>query len=190
MKDSIITMQPTQSDIQTLRVGVIGLGWAGETHLKSYLTLPNVDVIAIADPFESKRKQVADTYGIPLQFENYEDLIARDDIDIVSIATPNYLHAPAAIAALSTGKHVLCEKPLAHTAEAAEAMVKAAAENNRVLHIAFNHRQRGDVRVLKQYIDNGGLGRIYHAKAFGCAEAGFPAMAVGSPTKKKRAADR
>ncbi len=159
-----------------LRAGVIGLGWAGETHVKSFKALPGVEVVAIAEPNAGRRDEIASAYNIPFSFANYEDMIARDDIDVISIATPNYLHAPAAIAALSTGKHVLCEKPLAHTQESAAAMVKAATENNRVLHVAFNHRQRGDVQVLKRYIDESGLGNLYHAKAYWMRRSGIPGM--------------
>jgi predicted dehydrogenase len=176
----------TPSAPQTLRVGVIGLGWAGETHLKSYLNVPNVEVIAVADPVDVRREQVAATYSIPYHYADYRDLIARNDLDIVSVGTPNYLHAPSTIAALSSGKHVLCEKPLASTAADAEAMVRAASENNRVLHVAFNHRQRGDVQVLKTYIEGGGLGRIYHGKAYWMRRSGIPGMG-GWFTKKETA---
>ncbi len=159
-----------------LRAGVIGLGWAGETHLKSYKALPGVEVIAIADISASRREEIASAYNIPFQYENFEELALRDDLDVISIATPNYLHAPAAVAALSSGKHVLSEKPLAHTLEAAESMVRAATAHNRVLHVAFNHRQRGDVQTLKRYIDDGGLGRTYHAKAYWMRRSGIPGM--------------
>lgn len=160
----------------TLRVGVIGLGWAGETHLQSYLNLPNVEVLAIADPNDARRQQVATKYNIAADYADFNDLINRDDIDVISIATPNYLHAPAAIGALSTGKHVLCEKPLASNATDAQAMVKAAVDNNRVLNVAFNHRQRPDVQLLKAYMNEGNLGNIYHAKAFWMRRSGIPGL--------------
>ncbi|MFN8447449.1 MAG: Gfo/Idh/MocA family oxidoreductase [Anaerolineae bacterium] len=160
----------------TLRVGVVGLGWAGETHLKAYLQQPGVEVIAVADPADIRRGQIATTYSIPHDYADYRDLVARDDIDVVSVATPNHLHAPVTIAALEHGKHVLCEKPLARSGAEGEAMVRAATAAGRVLQVAFNHRQRGDVQVLKNYIESGGLGHVYHAKASWMRRAGIPGM--------------
>ncbi len=76
----------------------------------------------------------------------------------------------------NSGKHVLSEKPLARSGAEGEAMVRAATNAGRVLQVAFNHRQRGDVQVLKIYIESGGLGRIYHAKASWMRRAGIPGM--------------
>lgn len=159
-----------------LRVGVVGLGFAGETHLKSYLQIPGVEVVALAGLEEAKLHQLGATYGVPHLYRDWQDLMARDDLDIVSVCTPNYLHAPIAIAALDLGRHVLCEKPLARTAAEAEAIVAAARRNRRVLQVAFNHRMRGDVQVLKRYIAAGSLGRIYHAKASWMRRHGIPGM--------------
>ena len=160
----------------TLRVGVVGLGWAGETHLQAYLQQPGVEVVAVADPAEVRLGQIATTYNIQHHYADFHDLVARDDVDAVSVATPNHLHAPVTIAALESGKHVLCEKPLARFGAEGEAMVRAATAAGRVLQVAFNHRQRGDVQVLKNYIASGGLGRVYHAKASWMHRAGIPGM--------------
>ena len=168
-------MQP-QSELQPLRVGVVGIGWAGETHIKAYQQIPGVEVVAIADQREDRLRQVCATYNIPGFYTSFQELIDRTDIDIVSVATPNALHMPVAVAALESGKHVLSEKPLARTAGEAEQMVKAAISSGRVLKTAFNHRERGDVQVLKAAIDSGMLGRIYHAKAFWMRRAGIPGM--------------
>ncbi len=161
---------------QPLRVGVVGLGFAGETHTNSYQQIPGVEVVALAGLEADKLAALGATYGIPHLYDNYQELIARDDLDIVSVCVPNYLHAPIAIAALERGRHVLCEKPLARTGSEAAAIVEAARRANRVLHVAFNHRMRGDVQVLKQYIDAGKLGRIYHAKASWMRRRGIPGL--------------
>jgi predicted dehydrogenase len=161
---------------QPLRVGVVGLGWAGETHIKSYLQIPGVEVVAIADTNQTQLNKLGETYNVKYLFHDWKDLVEHPELDIVSVCTPNFLHAPVSIAALDHHKHVLCEKPLARSAEEAEGMVRAAVDNRRVLDVAFNHRQRGDVQVLKQYIDLGGLGRIYHAKASWMRRSGIPGM--------------
>lgn len=158
------------------RVGIIGMGWAGETHLKAYQSIPNVDVVALADPRQERLQALKETYNIDDVYVDYEKLLSRDDIDSISIATPNQFHAPVGVAALSSGKHVLCEKPLARTSAEAEAMVQAAIANGRVLKTAFTHRERNDVQVLKATIDRGELGRVYHAKASWMRRQGIPGM--------------
>lgn len=161
---------------QTVRVGVIGLGFGGETALKCFKQLPDVEVVALAGLEEDKLEQLGETYTIPHLYHDYQDLLERDDIDAVSIGLPNFLHAPAGIAALNRGLHVLCEKPLARTNAEAESMVEAANAANRVLKVIFNHRQRGDVQVLKRSIDEGLLGTIYYAKASWMRRRGIPGM--------------
>ncbi len=159
-----------------LRVGIVGLGWTGWTHLKSYQQLPNVEVVALAG-FEADRlAQYGREFAVPNLYRDYQDLLARDDLDAVSVCTPNQLHAPVAIAALQGGRHVVCEKPLARSGAEATTMVAAAHQADRVLHTVFNHRARGDVEALKRYIDEGGLGRIYHAKSSWMRRNGIPTL--------------
>jgi predicted dehydrogenase len=159
-----------------LRVGVVGLGFAGTTHLKSYGQLPAVEVVALAGLETARLYQLGAEHNVPHLYRDYRELLARDDLDVVSVCTPNNLHAAIAIAALEGGRHVLCEKPLARTGEEAEAMVRAAIEHRRVLQVAFNHRARGDVQLLKEYLRTQGLGRVYHAKASWMRRAGIPTL--------------
>jgi len=161
---------------QPLRVGIVGMGGIGDAHLKASQQVPGVKVVAIADPNETRLNLMATTYGIENKYADYHDMLERDDLDAVTVATPNALHAPVTIAALQSGRHVLCEKPLARSGAEGEAMVKAAVEAGRVLQVCFNHRQRGDVQVLKNYVEEGNLGRIYHAKAFWMRRSGIPGM--------------
>src|SRR5579875_4023288 len=96
-----------------IRVGVIGLGFGGETHLKNYRQLPNLEVVAVAGVEEDRLALLGTSYNVPHLYREYGDLMQREDLDAVSVCVPNYLHAPIAIAALERGMHVLCEKPLA-----------------------------------------------------------------------------
>lgn len=171
---------------ERLRVGIVGLGWAGETHLKSYQQLPNVQVVALAGLEEDRLASLGETYDVPHRYPDYQELVMRDDLDAVSVCTPNYLHAPAAIAALDHGKHVLCEKPLACSGAEAEEIVRAALKAQRILKVVFNHRHRGDVQVLKRYIEDEGLGRIYHAEVSWMRRSGIPGL--GSWFTKKEMA--
>lgn len=161
------------SDATPLRAGVVGLGYAGEVHLKAYADL-GVERAALAGLEPERLKQLGAAYDVAELHSDWTELVGRDDLDMISIGAPNYLHAPIAIAALRSGKHVLCEKPLARSAVEAEAMVAAAVANDRVLHTSFNHRERGDVQILRRHIDSGALGRIYHAKASWMRRRGVP----------------
>ena len=167
----------------TLRVGVIGAG-VGVAHLKGYSNLPRVEIVGVAGLDDDRVKLVAATYNVPNTFHDYEDMLARDDIDAVSICLPNSLHAKVAIEAMQAGKHVLVEKPLARNAAEGREMIAAAEQYNRILMVSFNRRYRGDVIWLKQHIEAGGLGDIYYAKAFWMRRAGIPRLGFGSSARK------
>jgi predicted dehydrogenase len=159
-----------------LRVGVIGLGWAGQRHLEAYEALPGARVVALAGLEEPARQELAAQFGVERDVARWEDLLALDDLDAVSVAVPTFLHAPIAIAALERGLHVLCEKPIARNADEADAMVAAARGADRVLDIAFNHRQRGDIQELKAVMETGRLGTPYYAKAWWLRRTGIPTL--------------
>jgi predicted dehydrogenase len=165
-----------EQPLQPLRVGIIGVGWPGMKHLEAFRKLEHVEVVALADVNEKRLAQFNSTYQVPNLYTDPHELIARSDLDIVSMCTPNYLHAPLTVEALRAGKHVLCEKPLARTAEEGQTMIDAARETGRALEVVFNHRQRGDVQIIKRYIDEGRLGRIYYAKASWMRRNGIPGM--------------
>ena len=159
-----------------LKVGVVGLGYAGRTALEAFSELPDVEVVALAGLETDVLKSLGAQFQVPQLYEKWEDLLAVDGLDAVSIATPTQLHAPIALAALDRGLHVLCEKPLARTVAEGTAMVQAAEKAGKVLKVVFNHRQRGDVAALKHQIDEGQLGRIYYAKAHWMRRNGIPGM--------------
>jgi predicted dehydrogenase len=159
-----------------IRVGVIGVGWAGQQHIAAYHGLPGVEVVAIAGLEEPVRTALAAEHGIERHVARWEDLLGLDGIDAVSVAVPTFLHAPIAIAALERGLHVLCEKPAARNEAEAVAMVDAARAAGRVLDVAFNHRKRGDIHKLRELIDAGRLGRPYYAKAWWLRRTGIPRL--------------
>ncbi|MGH3490794.1 MAG: Gfo/Idh/MocA family protein, partial [Actinopolymorphaceae bacterium] len=130
-------------------MGVIGLGFAGGAALTGYKELPDVDVVALAGLEADRLAELGKEHTVPYLYERWQDLLDRDDLDAVSVATPTHLHAPIAIAALEGGRHVLSEKPLARSGDEAQRITEAAIKAGRVLKVVFNHRQRGDVGVLK-----------------------------------------
>jgi predicted dehydrogenase len=155
---------------------VIGLGWAGQRHLEAYEALAGAKVVALAGLEAPARQELAARFAIERQVARWEDLLELGELDAVSVAVPTFLHAPIAIAALERGLHVLCEKPIARNADEADAMVAAARAADRVLDVAFNHRQRGDIQALKGAIDAGRLGRPYYAKAWWLRRTGIPTL--------------
>jgi predicted dehydrogenase len=167
---------PTKSTEPTLRVGVIGVGWAGQQHLDAYDALPGVEIAALAGLEDTVRQELAAEYGIERQVPRWEDLLEQPGLDAVSVCVPTFLHAPITVAAFERGLHVLCEKPIARTVAEAQAMVDAARRAGRVLDIAFNHRRRGDIQTLKGVVDSGRLGHPYYAKAWWLRRSGIPTL--------------
>ena len=159
-----------------LRVGVVGIGWAGQQHLMAYNALEGVRIVALAGMEEELRNSLQAEYSIPNAFADWKDMLEHGGLDAISVAVPTFLHAPIAIAALERGIHVLSEKPIARNAVEGQAMVDAARKAGRVLDIAFNHRRRGDIKALKSVIDDGGLGRPYYAKASWLRRSGIPTL--------------
>lgn len=149
---------------RTVRVGVVGLGWPGQRHLEAYQTNPSVEIIAVADANPVLRATVQEQFRVSRGFDDLASLLALDDLDAVSVCTPNFLHEPMTRQALSAGKHVLCEKPLAATLEQGERLAVATRESDRVCMIGFGRRFREDSRAVKALIDAGDLGEIYHAR--------------------------
>ncbi|QEW03739.1 Gfo/Idh/MocA family protein [Microbacterium lushaniae] len=169
-------MTPTSSASAPLRVAVVGLGWAGQQHIAAYAANPDVDLVAIAGLEDAPRAELAEKFGIPVAVADWQELFSSTPLDAVSVAVPTFLHAPIAIAALQRGIHVLSEKPIARSAAEAAEMVSAARTAGRVLQVAFNHRQRGDVRALAAEVASGALGRIYHVRASWLRRSGIPAL--------------
>jgi predicted dehydrogenase len=100
--------------------------------------------------------------------------LRRADLDVVSIALPNYLHAPVALAALAAGKHVMLDKPMATNARAAARLVTAAKQHGRLLMVGQNSRFDPEVQTARQLVTKGVLGEVYHAKSAWTRRAGIP----------------
>jgi predicted dehydrogenase len=142
----------------TLGIGVIGAGFAGGTHARALRDLPGAKAVAItADPPEHARP-VADECGMRLE-PSVAALCAADDVDLVIVASPTYLHAEHAIAAAGAGKHVFCEKPLARTPDQARAIVRACEDAGVRLAVGHVVRYFPEYRRAKELLDAGALGR-------------------------------
>ena len=159
-----------------MKVGVVGVGWAGQQHIKAYASMDGVSLVGIAGLEEETRTRLAEEFGVAVSVARWEDLLDVDGLEAISVAVPTFLHAPIATAALERGIHVLSEKPIALNGEQADAMVAAARSAGRVLDVAFNHRRRGDVQKLRELIEEGRLGRPYYTKAWWLRRTGIPTL--------------
>lgn len=158
----------------TIKVGIIGSGLIARlAHAPGYQKA-GVTIVATADLVEERAKKLAADFDIAHTFTDYRDLLARPDIDAVSVCVPNYMHKEITIAALKAGKHVLCEKPMAMTVDEAKEMLVASEQSGKILMLGFNNRFRSDVQRLKKVIETGELGDIYYAKTGYIRRRGTP----------------
>lgn len=156
-----------------LRCGVIGLG-IGRSHIAGYQSHPSAEVAAVADLDEARLHTVADEYGVPARYQSPEEMLAKERLDVVSVATPNKLHKPLTIAAMRAGCHVLCEKPMAMSATEGRAMLAEAEKTGKLLMINFSYRFREEVLALKRAADRGEFGRVYFARTVWHRRRGMP----------------
>jgi predicted dehydrogenase len=161
--------------VDRVKIGIIGAGMiAHRSHAEAFQAVPEAEVVAIADVDEERAKTLAEKYSVPQVYTSYEELLAKSGVDAVSVALPVFLHAPATIAALEAGKHVLCEKPMARTGAEAQAMVDAARSSGKKLAVYWRNRFGARAIKAKQIIDAGDLGRIYYARTIGLRWRGRP----------------
>jgi len=151
-----------------IKVGIIGCGSiAKHRHIPEHAMNENVEIVAFCDVIAARAHAFADQYNAKA-YVDYTELLENEEIDAVSVCTPNSLHAPVSIAALKAGKHVLCEKPMATSSEEAEAMIAAANENGKKLMIGHNQRFVASHAKARSIIESGTLGKIYSFRtAFG-----------------------
>ncbi|MFC3771491.1 Gfo/Idh/MocA family protein [Paenibacillus sp. GCM10012303] len=143
----------------TVRVGIIGLGNWGECHLEAFHALPHAEVAAVADPRPDRLDVAKIKYGVSSCYTDYNKLLERDDIDLVSVVTTEHLHLDPVVKALCSGKHVLVEKPVSTRLSEAAEMHRVALEQGR--YVMPGHLLRFDPRYadIRRAIADGEIGR-------------------------------
>lgn len=150
-----------------LRAGVIGAGAiAVFRHLPEYAANTDVELVAVSDPRLERAQAEAARFGHLAAYADYHEMLARERLDVVSVCTPNHLHAPVTIDALSAGAHVLVEKPMATTLDDADAMIAAARQARRVLMVDQNERFMPVHTAARGIIAREELGRVLTFRAF------------------------
>lgn len=170
--------------LSTINVAVIGAGAIGVEHIASFQQHPLARVVALAETSVDRGREAVAKFGIPKLVSDYRELLARDDIDAVSIALPNYLHAPVALDALRAGKHVMIDKPMATNARDAAQLAREAKKRKRLLLVGQNNRFAPEVQMAKQFIERGVLGEVYHAKTAWSRRSGIPRIGSWFTQKK------
>lgn len=156
-----------------LKAAVIGLGM-GKAHVRGFQSHNDVEVVAVADLNGELCEQVKEEFSIPRAYTNPEEMLKSEEIDIVSIATPNKFHMPLTLAAFEAGCHVLCEKPMAMNAEEGQKMIDAAEKAGKRLMINFSYRFHAQSQMLKNEVDKGTFGDFYYGRTFWHRRYGMP----------------
>ncbi len=157
---------PSMTAAKKVRVAVVGAGHVAQiAHIPGYKQNPAAELVAVVDDDPVKARRIQEQFGFAEWYEDISDMLKNADVDAVDVCTPNYLHASMTIAALRSGHHVLCEKPLARSAAEGERMVNTAEKNGKILMVALNNRFREDVRTLATFVKGKELGEVQIVRA-------------------------
>jgi UDP-N-acetyl-2-amino-2-deoxyglucuronate dehydrogenase len=148
----------------TLRFGIIGAGNIAPVHAVAINSIEGAELLAVADSNPERGQVLADKFG-GTPYTDYHDLLARSDVDAVTICLPPYLHAPVTLDAAAAGKHVLCEKPMAISLAECDAMIAACEKAGVTLGVVFQGRFEPLALQLKTAIDSGELGQLLWVSA-------------------------
>ena len=164
-----------------LKIGFIGCGGiANGKHLPGMAQQPGVDLVAFCDIVIERALAAAKQYGTSdaKVYADYRELLKDKSIDAVHVLTPNVSHCEITVAALESGKHVLCEKPMAATAADAQKMMDAHKRTGKMLTIGYQYRHFHEHAMAKKVVDDGWLGDIYYAEASYIRRRGVPTWGV------------
>ncbi len=159
-----------------VRVGIIGCGWIAEAHVKQYLKCPDVVIVAGSDIIPGKAAKFFADMGVEgaACYESTEEMLEKEDLDVVSVCTYNSQHAPCAIQAMKAGVDVMLEKPFTVTLEEAVEVMKVEKETGRLLSIGFQPRMDENMKMIKKIVESGELGDIYYIQTGGGRRRGIP----------------
>ncbi len=158
---------------RTIGIGVIGMGWMGETHSRSYRTLQDrfhdsdfqPRLVACSDNMEERAVQARERFGFEHYTMDWREIIANPEIEAVNITTPNGLHLEMVKAAAAAGKHILCEKPVGKDPQETAQCEQAARHAGVLTFVGYNYRWPPLVQYAKQIIEDGRLGRLTHYRS-------------------------
>ena len=177
--DAFKENQETAKEIDTskkVKVGIIGTGWIAEAHVREYVQMPDVEIVAAADLIPGKAEAFFNRLGIEgvRYYESGHAMLEAEELDAVSICVYNCQHAPCAIDALEHGVNVMLEKPFTVTLDEAVEVMKAEKKSGKILTIGYQPRMSANMQMIKKIVDSGELGKIYYLQAGGGRRRGIP----------------
>jgi predicted dehydrogenase len=151
--------------MEAVGVGIVGSAFAAGLHADAYGRCPYATIVAASSKAPEELRRFCQRFEIPHVYDDLEGMLAREDIQLVSVCAPNFTHKELVLAALGAGKHVICEKPLATTTEDAKAMVTAAQAAGRRLFYAEDWVFAPALVRVAELIGEGAVGRVVYVKA-------------------------
>ncbi len=145
--------------MKKFRTGIVGVGFIGAAHIEALRRLGNIEVVAIADPVNAPHK--AERLGVPKAYDNYQEMIEKESLDVVHVCTPNFTHSEITVFAMDNGVNVVCEKPMCVTIQEADLMVAKAKETGLMNGLNFHNRWYPMTSELTEMIKDGDLGPIH-----------------------------
>ena len=169
---------------KTLGIGIIGSGGIAQgAHMPAFAALDDCEIVAVADISKAARDSAAEKFNVPNKFKDWKDLLALEEVDVVSVCTPNTYHCEPTVDALRAGKHVQVEKPMAISVAEAKKMDREAMKAGKKLMVGQTARFNPQAVAMKDFIDSGATGDIYYARATALRRRGIPGW--GAFTSKK-----
>ncbi|PKM63114.1 MAG: gfo/Idh/MocA family oxidoreductase [Firmicutes bacterium HGW-Firmicutes-21] len=168
-----------------IKVAIIGCGTiANSAHIPAYIANADAEIKYFCDILPEKAKKAVEKYGCGIAVTDYKEILADPEVEAISVCTPNKMHSIITIDCLKAGKNVLCEKPAARIFSEAKAMQDAQHESGKVLNIGVVNRFNPAVNKLREMIQNGDLGEIYHVYACFRSQRSIPGLGGAFTTKE------
>ncbi len=159
-------MISNEGQIEKAKIGIVGLGWIAQVfHLPILSKLSDVDITCVCDVDKTRARALAEKYGIKRYYTDYNEMLIKEELHAVDICTSTDVHKEVSIACLESKRDVFVEKPIARKLEEAIAIADAVKKNKRKLMVGMNHRFRPDTMMLRSFIENKELGKVFYAKA-------------------------
>ena len=165
--------------MKKIRIGIIGTGGIAHAHLRAYLNMPDVEIVAGCDIVPGRAEGFFKAFGLEgvrCDYKDHTEMLADESLqlDAVSVCTYNRQHAPCAIAALKAGLHVLLEKPFTVTLDEAVEVMRAEKESGKILSIGFQPRFDENMKMIRKIVQSGELGKVYYVQTGGGRRRGIP----------------